>query len=239
VEQQRSTAGQGIGIAGLVLGITAIPLAVVPCTFPLALLFAAGGIILSAVGISQASKMIGAKGMPVAGLVVSIIAMMIALMWGLFIASAIDKDSEFWKEGFIEKISKHVEKDIEGTFEELDKEFEKVNKDLEDVLDDLEWEEEWADFNWSGELTKEELNKVMGAYEELIKNYTTLVGEAQKGKMSVMDEFNSISAKADTLETRITSIAAQLTAEQKARFEHLKQKFETALQEAKKLESVK
>jgi hypothetical protein len=237
VEEQRSTAGQGIGIAGLILGIVAVPLAIIPCTFPLALILAAGGIILSAVGLSQASRVIGAKGLPVAGLVVSIIGMMIALMWGLVITTAIDKDHKFWKDGIIEKISKKVDKDIEGTFEDIDKEFEKIDKDLENVLEDLEWEEEWDNFNWGEEITDEEFDKVMVAYEDLIKNYTTLVDEAQKGKIAAVAEYTKVSAKALSLAAKITSIAPKLTEEQKARFEAVKQKYETALKEVEKLES--
>lgn len=239
MEEQRSTAGQGIGIAGLILGICAVPLAIIPCTFPLALLLAAGGIILSAVGLSQASRVIGAKGLPVAGLVVSIIGMMIALMWGLFIATAIDHDTKFWKEGIIEKISKKVEKNIEGTFEDIDKEFEKIDKDLENVLDDLEWEEEWDNFDWGSEITDEEFDKVMVSYENLIKNYITLVDEAQKGKISAIAEYAKVSTKALTLATKITSIAPKLTEEQKARFKALQKKYETALKEAENLESEK
>jgi hypothetical protein len=237
VQEQRSNAGQGIGIAGLVLGITAIPLAIIPCTFPLALPLAAVGIILSAVGLSQASRMIGAKGMPVAGLVVSIIAMMIALMWGLLIPTVIDKDNKFWRDGVVEKISKKVEQDIEGSFEDVDKEIEKIDKNLEDVLDDLEWEEEWNKFDWSGEITDEEFDKAMTAYEELIKNYTFLVDEAKKGKISAIAEYAKVSAKAVVLATKITSVAPKLAEEQKARFEALQQKYEKALQEAVQLES--
>jgi len=239
VQEQRSNAGQGIGIAGLVLGITAIPLAIIPCTFPLALPLAAVGIILSAVGLSQASRMIGAKGMPVAGLVVSIIAMMIALMWGLLIPSAFNKDNKFWKEGVIEKISKKVEHDIEGSFEDVDKEIEKIDENLEDVLDDLEWQEEWDKFDWGGEITDEEFKKVMTAYEEMIKNYSYLVDEAQEGKISAIAEYAKVSAKAIVLATKITSVAPRLTEEQKARFEALQQKYEKALQEAKELETEK
>jgi len=239
VQEQRSNAGQGIGIAGLVLGITAIPLAIIPCTFPLAVPLAAVGIILSAVGLSQASRMIGSKGMPVAGLVVSIIAMMIALMWGLLIPSAINKDNRFWKEGVIEKISKKVEHDIHGSVEDVGKDMEKMDKNLEDVLDDLEWEDEWDHFDWSGKITDEQFDMVMTTYKSLIQNYSTLVDEAQKGVTSAVEESAKVAEKASALAEKISSIAPKLTEEQRARFEALKQKYDTVLKEVQKTESEK
>jgi hypothetical protein len=195
MEEQRSTAGQGIGIAGLILGIIAVPLALIPCTFPLALLLAAGGIILSAVGMTQASRVNGARGLPVAGLVVSVIGMMIALMWGLLISTAIHQDGKWWKNEIVEKISKKVEKDVESTFEDMDQEFEKINENLEDVLEDLEWDTLWDSINLSGKISDEEFAKVLNAYEDLIKNYTTLVNEAQQGKIAAVTEYAKVSAK--------------------------------------------
>jgi len=232
MEEQRSTAGQGIGIAGLILGICAVPLAIIPCTFPLALLFAAAGIILSAVGMSQASRANGPKGVPVAGLVVSVIGMMIALMWGLFIASSIFDEGKVIKNEIIEKISKKVGEDIEDTFDEIDKEFEKIGDDLEEILEDLELEERWEDFEWGEEITDEEFDKVFEAYEELILDYTKLVEQAQEGIVSAGTELAKISAKAIVLATKIASVAPRLTDEQQKKFEELEKKYEEALKKA-------
>jgi len=232
MEEKRSTAGQGIGIAGLILGICAVPLAIIPCTFPLALLFAAAGIILSAVGMSQASKANGPKGVPVAGLVVSVIGMMIALMWGLFIASSIRDDGSIIKDEIIEQITKKVEEGVEDTFDEIDKEFEKIGDDLEDLLEDLELEDRWEDFEWGEEISDEEFDKVIEAYEELILDYTKLVGKAQEGLVSAGTELAKVSAKAIVLATKIASVAPRLTEEQQERFEELEEKYEDALKKA-------
>ncbi len=229
MEEQKSTAGQGIGIAGLILGICAVPLAIIPCTFPLALLFAAAGIILSAVGMSQASKANGPKGVPVSGLVVSVIGMMIALMWGLFIASSILDDGKIIKDEILEKITKKVEENVEDTFDEIDKEFEEIGNDLEDMLEDLELDDKWDEFEWNEEISDEEFDKVIKAYEELIIDYSNLVEKAQEGLVSAGTELAKVSAKAIVLATKIASVAPKLTEEQQEKFEKLEKKYEEAL----------
>ncbi|MGM0531980.1 MAG: hypothetical protein ACQER7_11580, partial [Bacteroidota bacterium] len=118
VEQQRTNTGQGLGIAGLVLGIISIPLAIMGCTFIIALLFGAVGIVLSAIGLSQAKQENGAKGITSAGLVVSIVGSAIAILWflflGAFIRDAMDhKGKWFDKLENLEEISRDLEEDVE------------------------------------------------------------------------------------------------------------------------------
>ena len=233
MEEKRSTAGQGIGIAGLILGICAVPLAIIPCTFPLALLFGAAGIILSAVGMSQASRANGPKGLPVSGLVVSVIGMMIALMWGLFIASSIHDDGKAIKQEIMDQISKKVEENIEDTFDDIDKEFEEIGNDLEDLLEDLEFEDTWEDIEWNEDITDEELDRVLKAYDDLIEDYNGLAKEVQEGMISAGTELAKVSAKAVVLAAKITSIAPRLSEEQMEKFEELQKKYSEA---AKKVE---
>jgi len=66
MEQQRSNAGQGLGIAGLVMGILAIPMGIIPCTFYLGILFGIVGIVLGAVALTQANRGYGPKGLIIA-----------------------------------------------------------------------------------------------------------------------------------------------------------------------------
>src|SRR6056297_2801037 len=118
VEQQKTNTGQGLGIAGLVLGIISIPLAVMGCTFIIALLFGAVGIVLSAIGLSQAKEANGAKGITTAGLVVSIVGSVIAILWflflGAFIHDAVDhKGKWFNRHENLEEVFKDVEDNIE------------------------------------------------------------------------------------------------------------------------------
>ena len=139
VEQQKTNTGQGLGIAGLVLGIISIPLAVMGCTFIIALLFGAAGIVFSAIGLSQARQENGARGITTAGLVVSIVGSAIAILWflflGAFIQDAMDhKGKWFDKLENLEEISRDLEEETEESIDEQDME------ELENKMEDLEGE---------------------------------------------------------------------------------------------------
>jgi hypothetical protein len=73
MEEQRSNAGQGLGIAGLVLGIMAIPLGIIPCTFYLGILFGIIGLVLSIVALTQAHRGFGPKGLIIAAMICSVV----------------------------------------------------------------------------------------------------------------------------------------------------------------------
>ena len=77
----KSNAGQGLGIAGLVLGIIGTLVSFIPCIGTLAFLVGGIGVVLSAVGYSQARKNNGAKGLTLAGLILSIVGIVIAGIW--------------------------------------------------------------------------------------------------------------------------------------------------------------
>jgi len=64
-----------MGIIGLVLGLSAIVLAIVPVVTVVAWIPAIVGIILSAIGMSKAKKEGKSSGFAIAGLVISIIAL--------------------------------------------------------------------------------------------------------------------------------------------------------------------
>ena len=177
MEETKTNAGQGLGIAGLVMGIIAIPLAILGCTSVLGLVLGTAGVVLSAVGLSQATKSNGTKGLPTAGLVVSILGTAIALMWILFFTRIAQEGGKFWsREGIriMEEIHEDFGDDIENTFEDMGKELEDLGKELEDKLEDLEWDEDWADFKWGDEITDEEFEKVLDTYESLIQDYAKL-----------------------------------------------------------------
>jgi hypothetical protein len=82
MEEHRSTAGQGLGVAGLVLGILAIPMGLIPCTFYIGIIFGIIGIVLSLVALSQANRGYGPKNLIVAALVCSIVGLTFASIWG-------------------------------------------------------------------------------------------------------------------------------------------------------------
>ena len=233
MEEAKTNAGQGLGIAGLVMGIMAIPLALLGCTSVLGLLLGGTGIILSAVGLSQATKSNGNKGLPTGGLVVSILGTFIALLWLVFFAQVAKEGGKWWnREGhkIIEQIDKEFGEDIEDAFNELGEDLEQIGKEMEDKLEDLEWEEEWGNFEWGEEISDEEFDKVMNAYESLINDYANLVEKANEGNIMALAEYAKVSTRAVALATKITAIGPRLTDEQRKKFEELQEKYEKSLQ---------
>ncbi len=233
MEEVKTNAGQGLGIAGLILGCVAIPLAILGCTSILGLILGATGIILSAVGLSQATKSNGNKGLPTGGLIVSILGTCIALMWLLFFAHIATEGGKWWsKEGvkIIKNISDEIDDDLEEAFEELGEELEQFGEELEDKLEDLEYDIVLEEL-WGEEITEEEFDKVLDAYESLIKNYLVLVEESEKGNIDALSEYVNVSAKAVALATKITAIGPNLSEEQRQKFEDLQKKYEQAIEE--------
>jgi len=129
-EQKKTTAGQGFGIASLILGILALLIAFIPCIGFLALIPGVVAIVLAIVGLSQASQANGAKGVIIAGLVVSVIGTVVAATWLLiFSASGI----------FFNEVAKEsVKNRIENILNEFNSGFkDEYVKELEKTLDDF------------------------------------------------------------------------------------------------------
>ena len=144
-EQHKTTAGQGLGIAGLVLGVLAIPLGIIPCTFVAGLVFGSIGIILGAVGLTQARKANGATGITTAALSVSIVGFCLALVvfsdghqkWDKIqdkFRKGIEMNEDEWSKEFEKEFNKEFGKDLEETLEDLE---DTVDESLEDVGDNI------------------------------------------------------------------------------------------------------
>jgi hypothetical protein len=119
---QTASAGKGLGIAGLVLGILAAIISFVPCLGVYALIPGLVGLVLSAISIVQANKAQAAKGMAIAGLVCSIVGCCLAGYQGYVLSTAGDR----LKEG-LEELEKS------GAMDSLNKAMEEL-KDITDSL---------------------------------------------------------------------------------------------------------
>ena len=233
MEEVKTNAGQGLGIAGLIMGIIAIPMAILGCTSVLGLVLGSAGIVLSAVGLSQATKSNGIKGLPTAGLVVSILGTCIAIMWLLLFAQLATEGGRWWnKEGswIFKEIHKDMGSDIEETMEDIGDELDDLGNKLEEKLEDLEYDRQWEE-KWGEEITAEEFEEVLDTYESLIIDYANLVKKANEGDMDALSEYVRVSAKAVTLAARIAAVSPRLTDEQRKKFEDLQKKYEEALEE--------
>jgi large-conductance mechanosensitive channel len=117
--------GKGLGIAGMILGILAIILSFVPCFGFWAIILAVVGVILSAISLSQAKKAGASKGMAIAGLICSILAIIIGSIWLFIIAKAVNEGGGLLKEameqsGAMDSLNKAMEqlKNITDTLQQ-------------------------------------------------------------------------------------------------------------------------
>lgn len=137
-ENRNSNAGQGLGIAGLVLGIIALIISFIPCLGMYALAPGVIAVILSAIGFSQASKVNAKKGLLTAALIISIIGTSIA-GWQFYIfRNAPSKIEQFGKE-----FQKAIKEDLnEEELDALGKAMEKLEGNIKDStrenLEDIE-----------------------------------------------------------------------------------------------------
>ena len=131
MEEHKSTAGQGLGIAGLIMGIIAIVFGIIPCTFYIGIVFGIIGIVLSLVALSQANRGYGPKGLIIGALVCSILG---------FTVSAI---SGFVGTHFLRTIRDELRQ--EEPFNDFGRSIDEIMRDIEDDEDTIYWEESSGD----------------------------------------------------------------------------------------------
>jgi thiol:disulfide interchange protein len=138
-EQQKSTAGQGLGIAGFVLGLIALIISFIPCLGMYALLPGILAIVFSAIALTQANKANASKGLIIAALIISILGTSIAA-WQFFAlktaADTIEKYGGEFKNAFEEEFGK----DFEEAMKDASKELEKIATELEEGKKEIEEE---------------------------------------------------------------------------------------------------
>ncbi len=113
-----TSAGQGFGIAALVLGIVALLTALIPCVGILALIPGILGIIFAIVALAQASKGHGSKALIITALVISVLATSVSTAWVLLVSSP----ASIMKPGFhnISRQFKMLQEELENLEEEFD-----------------------------------------------------------------------------------------------------------------------
>ena len=126
---KKTNAGMVLGIIGMVLGIISFVTAIIPCTWYFAVALAPSALVLSIIGLVQANSYNGSRGMPLAGLIISSVAIIFVAVWLTIFASIASFGSKFVDD--LENIE-----DWSTEFEEaIDNE---TMRELEDVMDDLE-----------------------------------------------------------------------------------------------------
>lgn len=141
--ETKTTAGQVMGIIGIVLAVISLILAFIPCVGIVAFLPAGIAIIFSIISIVQATNGYGSKGLGIGALVVSIISVIIAALWFALFSGTLMLDDNFKGNAEIElfgkEFQKKFKKDFESDFEKGFKEgFEDGNVKIRIESDSLE-----------------------------------------------------------------------------------------------------
>jgi len=160
MEEQKTSAGQGLGVAGLVIGILAAILAMIPCVGWIAIIPGVIALALSLVAFSQANKGNGSKGVIIGALVVSIIAISIGLVQIVFFAAVATEGGNIKNK--IEKVAKEFGdefedeygKDIDEALEDVEKSIEEIGEDMEETMEKLEEDDELSDDEKAGKMGK-------------------------------------------------------------------------------------
>jgi predicted PurR-regulated permease PerM len=149
MEEVRNNSGQNLGIAALITAIITFVLAVIPCVGLIAIIPGIIAIILASVGLSQAGRNNSPRGVPLAGLIIAIIASMISFSQ-IFVAGKIVQKADHWPNNIhniINDVQDNVNKDIEdakvsikveSNGEKVEINTNATKKDQEQKLEDLE-----------------------------------------------------------------------------------------------------
>jgi hypothetical protein len=155
-EVRKSTAGQGLGVAGFVIGIVALILSFIPCLGMYALVPGIIALIFSIIAFSQASSAKTSRGLIISALVISVLATSIASWQMMMIRRAATGFGDGFRESFHEdfgdeireKIRRAIEDDedpevspddtLRFDSEEMIKELERLEKEEIDTVPDLE-----------------------------------------------------------------------------------------------------
>jgi hypothetical protein len=115
MEDVKNNSGQNLGIAALITAIITFVLAVIPCVGIIAIIPGIIAIILASVGLSQAARNNNPRGVLLAGLIIGIIASLIAFSQ-IFVAGKIAQKADKWPneiQNVINDVQDNVIKDIE------------------------------------------------------------------------------------------------------------------------------
>lgn len=115
MEENRNYSGQNLGVAALVTAIITFVLAVIPCVGLVAIIPGIIAIILASVGLSQASRNNAPNGLPLAGLIIGVVAVMISFSQ-IFVAGKIARRADKWPnriEEIVNDVQDNVKKSIE------------------------------------------------------------------------------------------------------------------------------
>jgi len=141
MQQVESNPTQGLGIAGIIVGIFSIFFAIIPCTIFLGIILGVIGLILTIIGLNQAAKLNVPKGLLIAGLITSILGVLIAGLWGLAFKEMFNQNNLIEKIEYLDEDIENIDKSFDNQIDKLDSmqfESDKTMQELEEHMQELE-----------------------------------------------------------------------------------------------------
>ena len=225
-ETNKTNAGQAFGIVALISGILSFIIAFIPCIKWLALILGVAGLIFGIVGLIQAKRGNGPKGMNIAGISAAGVGLIIVIIWYVTIFSATSGAFSLFKNGFKDAMEEAMEgkSDEDFSWDDLGEELEDAFDEMEDELENLEVDME--NFDIDEPVNEEDFNKLLSDYEDMILEYEELVKKAEGGDLSVVSSYTKLAAKTMAIATKLSNASMNMTAEQVEKFSKLQQKYD-------------
>lgn len=140
--KEKTKAGRGLGIAGLIVGICALVLSIIPLVGLIAIYPAVIAVILSVIALIMAIKGNGAKGLIIAALIISIAGTAISAYWMHAATKLVKEIGTEWIDEFGDALEEALEEEdfseLEEVMDELEGEGEEVEAEIEEAEEDAE-----------------------------------------------------------------------------------------------------
>lgn len=176
--ETKTTAGQAMGIIGIVLAVISLILAFIPCIGVVAFLPAGLALIFSIISIIQAANGYGSKSLGIGALIVSLISILLAAVWlAIFSGTMMVADRAIKNSDKLELFGKEFEKAFENEMGKEDVHLEIVSDSLENALRDLENDANITD--------KEKAHKAGEAAAKALKKTTKVIIDTDSVKIQI------------------------------------------------------
>lgn len=217
----QSNAGQGLGIAGLVIGIIALIISFIPCLGMYALVPGIIAVTLSAIGYAQANKGNGSKGIIIAALIVSLIGTSIA-GWQLYMLSNVANNYTNALEQFGEGMEEYAEE-----MESFEDEFENAMDDIEDdaTLDNSSVEKIATGSELNKIIEEKDYDKLLDVYENTLDKYITVLEDAEKGNVLAIGKTMAAATKISVIAIKVATVIPLFNEKQLERFNEIDEKY--------------
>jgi len=219
---QKTGTSSALAIVGLVLGILALILSFIPCIGVYAIVPGSIGIVLAAIAFSKNSKANEPKGLSLAGLIISILATVIAIVWYIAIYSAADNLKDFSND--LQKASEQLQE----TADQMDEAEEVIDDTMEEsATEDMEnTEERDVSILVSDYIKSGDYDKALDEYEASVDKLYEVSKKAEEGDIGAAVNVVAYGTKIAAMIAQFGLVSSKMTEEQMNRFDEINKKYD-------------